>query len=146
MYCHKKFYTILEKLSIPNGIDWYSNKMYFIDTPTEKINIYDQISVKQTGYIDVSSHMGIPDGMCIANNLAFVAMWDGSQVIVIDLRMNDIIDKIDIPTARPTSVCINNDGLYVTTAYLEPEEYSGFVLRINHKTNYTSITYPFSLV
>lgn len=134
----------IDKLSIPNGIDWYNDYMYHIDTPTQTVKTYD-IGLRCINTIDLSNYMGVPDGMVIANGLIFIAMWDGSQILVGDLRTNEIIDKIDTPFSRPTSLAINENGFYITSNYIDNEPYSGYVVLIKSKNNYSNIIYPFNL-
>ncbi|MFW5822308.1 MAG: SMP-30/gluconolactonase/LRE family protein, partial [Tangfeifania sp.] len=65
-------HAMIENVSTSNGIVWSADatKMYYIDTPTQKVMVYDydnatgNISNPRTA-VEVPSEMGYPDGMTI---------------------------------------------------------------------------------
>jgi sugar lactone lactonase YvrE len=134
---------VIKGVSISNGITWSldSQFMYYIDTPTRVISVY-QYDIK-TGdigdspfcMIDLSQEVGVPDGMNIDNRgFLWVALWDGSQVICIDPRVMEVVDRIKLPVSRPTNVTISHQSpgrLYVTSAYVEGESQSGHLLIVD---------------
>ena len=76
-------------------------------------------------FFDFKNEPGIPDSLTVsAQGDLFVAMWNGSQVLVIS-NAGERMDIIRVPVQRPTS-CVfggeNYDKLFVTSAM------SGFVV------------------
>ncbi|KAK6622932.1 hypothetical protein RUM43_008784 [Polyplax serrata] len=140
----------LSPVSISNGLAWNENndKMYYIDSPTRKINVFDfnlsegSIS-NQTDLFSLDSNNlpGVPDGMTIDDkgNL-WVALYNGSSVINIDTNTGRLINKIKLPVTFPTSCVFGGDDfqdLYVTTSRkdltekeVSQEPLAGSLLRI----------------
>ncbi|WP_337860969.1 SMP-30/gluconolactonase/LRE family protein [Ferroplasma sp.] len=118
--------AVLDNITISNGTIWNYNKkvMYYIDSPTRKIRVFDYdtinssiISEKES--IDVSSFMGVPDGMTIdvKGNL-YVAFHGGSCVMAFDGSGN-IIKKIYVGAKNVDSCVFGGEDmktLYITTA------------------------------
>lgn len=117
----------LTGITIANGIVWTSDAktMYYIDTPTMKIDAYD-FDI-ETG--DISNHrvavtvpeeFGWPDGMAIdAEDKIWVAHWGGWQVTRFDPETGEILQKIKIPAEQVTACAFggpNLNQLYITTA------------------------------
>jgi sugar lactone lactonase YvrE len=162
---------VLKNISISNGLAWSLNGefMYYIDTPTQAIhvyqydintgNIFDHTSynyqlnddikdikdikdkdIKDIKDInpfiifDLSQEMGVPDGMNIdSEGMLWVAMWDGSQILRIDPKLMQVINRIPLKVSRPTNVavsCYHPGRLYVTSAWVSGESESGQLLVI----------------
>jgi sugar lactone lactonase YvrE len=117
--------TVLDAVSIANGIDWSpeGDRMYFIDTPTNRIDVFDAdpadpgtIANRRT-LVDVSEAEGFPDGMCVdAEGFLWVAYWGGSAV-----RRYSPEGKLDREIALPVPLVTActfapNGDLYVSTA------------------------------
>ena len=105
--------------SISNGIGFYKNFLYFIDTPTRKVGryIYDEEgNATFDKYIVSIEGEGVPDGMDVdtEGNL-YVAIWGGSRVEKYN-QAGEKIGEIRIPALNVTSVCIAGEKLYITTA------------------------------
>lgn len=119
--------VMLKPLSVPNGMAWTSDNatMYFIDTPTRKINAYafdlekGEMTFSRTA-VDVPPDMGMPDGMCIdAEGMLWVAHWGGYGVYHWDPITGTLLGKIDIPCPYVTNCAFGDDDLrtlYITTA------------------------------
>ncbi len=120
-------HKMIENVSISNGIVWSGDfkKMYYIDTPTQKVMGYDYDN--ETGdisnpsvVVNVPSEMGSPDGMTIdeEGNL-WVALWGGSAVGCWNPKTGELIRKIEVPAKNVTSCAFGGDDLgtlYITTA------------------------------
>jgi sugar lactone lactonase YvrE len=113
----------LDNLAIPNGLDWTSDHMFYIDSPTKSVVKFDyetstgQISNK-TVLLTIPDGTGVPDGMTVSpdKKYALVAHWGGFGVYIYDATSGNLLRKISLPTAHTTScVWIGND-LYVTSA------------------------------
>jgi sugar lactone lactonase YvrE len=120
-------HKMIDKVSVSNGIVWSPNhsRMYYIDTPTQKVMGYDYNN--ETGAIsnpkvaiEVSAEMGSPDGMTIdADGNVWVALWGGSAVGCWNPETGQLIRTIRVPAKNVTS-CAFGDAdlgtLYITTA------------------------------
>lgn len=120
-------HKMIDGVSISNGIVWSSDKtkMYYIDTPTQKIMVYDyddasgNISNPEVA-VHVPAELGSPDGMTIdENDNLWVALWGGSAVGCWNPATGKLIDKIDVPAKNVTSCAFGDEDmgtLYITTA------------------------------
>lgn len=111
--------TLVDGTSISNGIGFYKNYMFFIDTPTRKIGryLYDENgNATFDKYIVSIEGIGNPDGMDIDDqgNL-YIAIWGGSRIEKYN-QNGEKIGELALPTRNVTSVCIAEDKLYITTA------------------------------
>lgn len=129
LYCIDTNLKVEKKLSgitISNGLAWNSesNRFYFIDTPTGRIDQF-QFDL-QSGSISersVVSHIekeaGFPDGMTIdSENKLWVALYGGGKVLRIDPVDGSILYEISLPVPKPTSCTFggkNLDELYITS-------------------------------
>lgn len=120
-------HKMVDKVSISNGIVWTKDKtkMYYIDTPTQKVMAYDyddatgEISNPEVA-VNVPREMGSPDGMSIdENDNLWVALWGGSAVGCWDPLSGELIDKIEVPAKNITSCAFGDEDLgtlYITSA------------------------------
>ncbi|WP_319499620.1 SMP-30/gluconolactonase/LRE family protein [uncultured Draconibacterium sp.] len=120
-------HKMVDKVSISNGIVWSADKtkMYYIDTPTQKVMAYDyddatgEISNPEVA-VDVPREMGSPDGMTIdENDNLWVALWGGSAVGCWNPATGELIDKIEVPAKNITSCAFGDEDmgtLYITSA------------------------------
>lgn len=117
----------IKNVTISNGLVWTADNrwMYYIDTPTRKIDryryepasgeiVYDGVAVR------IPSGYGLPDGMTIdeQGNL-WVAHWGGYGVYCWDPRTGRLIEKITVPAPNVASCAFGGadlSELYITTA------------------------------
>lgn len=120
-------HKMIENVSISNGIVWSADKtkMYYIDTPTQKIMCYDYNN--ETGEIsnprvavNVDDKMGHPDGMTIdEDDNLWVALWGGSAVACWSPETGKLLQTINVPAKNVTSCAFGGkdlNTLYITTA------------------------------
>lgn len=120
-------HKMIEDVSISNGIVWSldKTKMYYIDTPTQKVVVYDynnesgNISNVKVA-IEISNDLGSPDGMTIdeEGNL-WIALWGGSAVGCWNPESGELLRTIEIPAKNVTSCAFGDDDLgtlYITSA------------------------------
>lgn len=120
-------HTMIENVSISNGIAWSPNgkKMYYIDTPTQKMMAYD--FDRETGRISnarvavvVPEEMGSPDGMTIdAKGNVWIALWGGAAVGCWNPENGKLLKTIAVPAKNVTSCAFggkNLETLFITTA------------------------------
>ena len=126
-------HKMIENVSISNGIVWSpdATKMYYIDTPTQKVMGYDYDN--ETGEIsnpkvavNVSPELGSPDGMTIdADGNIWVALWGGSAVGCWNPETGKLLKKVEVPAKNVTSCAFGDDDLetlYITTARQETSD------------------------
>jgi sugar lactone lactonase YvrE len=123
-------HRMLGDIACSNGLAWSLDKktMYYIDSVTMKIEAFQYeimtgvISNRRT-VVSVAKEHGIPDGMTIdAEGKLWVAHWDGWCVCRWDPPTGDLIRKVRLPVARPTSCAFGGpmlDTLYITSATFE---------------------------
>jgi len=141
-------HKMVENVSISNGIVWSKEKtkMYYIDTPTQKVMAYDynnktgDISNAEVA-VDIPTELGSPDGMTIdGNGNLWIALWGGNAVGCWNPETGKLVTKVQVPAKNVTSCAFGDDDLgtlYITTAREDnsPEElekypYSGGVFKI----------------
>ncbi len=129
-----KTYRMLDSITCSNGICWSLDrtKMYYIDTPTMKVMVFDyddntgEIKNGRT-LVEVPQGMGAPDGMTIdSDGNLWVCMWGGANVTCFDGETGALLRKIEVPAANVTSCAFGGKDLktlYITTAglYMSPE-------------------------
>ena len=123
--------TIVEKMTIPNGITWNDgdNKMFLTDSPPQNVYAFDYD--KQTGNLSnqrVFYHHeepGVhPDGhaMDVEGNI-WHACYGGSKVIRISPQ-GSVTGVVHLPTRNITCPTFVGTELYITSAKeAEPDKY-----------------------
>jgi len=117
---------ILNKITISNGTIWNKNydKMYYIDSPTKKIRVFDYDNknsniISENQSIDVSFSPGVPDGMTIdSEDNLYVCFFGGSHVLVLN-KNGKLLNEIKVSSKNVSSCVFGNDDLktlYITTA------------------------------
>lgn len=126
-------HKMIEDVSISNGIVWSqdSKKMYYIDTPTQKVVRYDfdnetgEISNSDVAF-EISQELGSPDGMTIdSEGNLWIALWGGSAVGCWNPETGKLIRKIEVPAKNVTSCAFGDDDLgtlYITSARQDTNE------------------------
>ena len=120
-------HKMVENVSISNGIVWSQDKtkMYYIDTPTQKVMGYDyndksgEIANAKVA-VEIPSEMGHPDGMTIdAEGNIWVALWGGFAVGCWNPETGKLIRTVEVPAKNVTSCAFGDNDLgtlYITTA------------------------------
>jgi sugar lactone lactonase YvrE len=118
-------HVVLPNVSISNGIGWSPDelRMYYIDTPTRRIDVFDYDAATgdvrdRRPLVEVTDTDGWPDGLCVdADGCVWVALFDGGQVR--RYTPDGVLDRtIDIPASQVTACCFGGNDLadlYVTT-------------------------------
>jgi sugar lactone lactonase YvrE len=123
----KSIHTILDSVSISNGIVWTADKktMYYNDTPTGTIQAFDYNDT--TGAIcnrriavRIPRGGGGPDGMTIdADGNLWVALWGSGTVGKYNPITGELLQKVIVPAPNVSSCAFggkNLETLYITTA------------------------------
>ncbi|MER6124740.1 SMP-30/gluconolactonase/LRE family protein [Streptomyces sp. NPDC001795] len=130
--------TVLDDVAVSNGTGWSPDGrlMYYIDSPTRRIDVFDMgddgllADRRPLAHVD----RGFPDGLTVdADGCVWVALWDGGAIH--RYTPSGELDRvIDLPVLRPTACAFGGADLadlYITTARtgLEaPHPLSGSVL------------------
>lgn len=118
---------VVSDTTISNGLAWSPDRhtMYFIDTPTRKVDAYDYdigtgyISNRRTA-IKMPEEESNPDGMTIDyEGMLWIAHFGGSKIGRWNPETTEKIEEVRVPATQVTS-CVfggqNLDELYITTA------------------------------
>ncbi len=130
---------MIRDVSISNGIVWTSDhrSMYYIDTPTDQVKAYDfnlatgAISNERVA-VEMDGSKGHPDGMAIdAEDMIWVALWEGSALARYNPRTGELLEKIQVPALKITSCAFGGpdlDTLYITSASINmtPEQHQQY--------------------
>jgi sugar lactone lactonase YvrE len=122
--------TVLESVTISNGLGWSPDHslMYYIDTPTGRVDVfdYDEASGTVSGRRPfVSVEGGSPDGMSVDDEgFLWVALWGGGAVHDPSGRH---VATVRVPVTNVTSCCFggpDRSTLFITTSQhgLTPEQ------------------------
>lgn len=121
-----KVHTVLDSVTISNGIVWTADKknMYYNDTPTMTVQAFDynnttgELSNRRIA-VRIPQGIGAPDGMTIdAEGKLWVALWGGYAVARFDPNTGALLEKIKVPAPHVTSCAFggkNLETLYITT-------------------------------
>ncbi|MEU1789872.1 SMP-30/gluconolactonase/LRE family protein [Streptomyces sparsogenes] len=115
---------ILPDVTVSNGIGWSPDGrlMYYADTPTSRIDVFDVAGAQVTGrrpFARIEDGAGFPDGLCVdAEGGVWVALWDGGAVR--RYAPDGTLDRVvELPVRRPTACAFGGPDLtdlYVTSA------------------------------
>ncbi|HWM35555.1 MAG TPA: SMP-30/gluconolactonase/LRE family protein [Streptomyces sp.] len=129
--------TVLPEVTVSNGTGWSPDGrlMYYTDTPTRRIDVFDVDGAddghKTDGqsrpgslsgrrpFVETEEGAGYPDGLTVdADGCVWVALWDGGAVrrYTPDGRLDR---TVPVPVPRPTACAFGGADLrdlYVTTA------------------------------
>ncbi|XP_044730481.1 regucalcin-like isoform X2 [Chrysoperla carnea] len=156
----KEFVPRIENIYISNGLAWTSDNkyMYWTDTGENKIEGFDydlkseNILSNRKTIFDFNKHKveGKTDGITIdTDGNLYLACYGGYQVVVINPKLEKIIDTISVPAKEVTTVTFggpNLNDLYIATSQkgadadnLKKYPKTGAVFRIK---NYPAQGYP----
>ena len=117
---------MLPGLTVSNGLGWSPahETMYFIDSPTQRIDAFDfdlaggEMSNRRT-LAEIPKVWGLPDGMTVdEQGFLWVAFWGGSAVRRFD-PSGAVVTTVDFPVSQVTSCAFGGEDLselYVTSA------------------------------
>ncbi|MGD6751898.1 SMP-30/gluconolactonase/LRE family protein [Streptomyces sp. BH105] len=130
---------VLDDVTISNGTGWSPDgtRMYYVDTPTGRIDVFDvdgERIANRRELAAIEGGAGSPDGLTVdADGCVWVALWDGAAV-----RRYTPEGKLDrvlpLPVSRPTACAFGGADLrdlYVSTARVGlegPEPLAGSLL------------------
>jgi sugar lactone lactonase YvrE len=117
---------MLNHTTISNGLGWNTagDRFYFIDSPTQRIDVFD--FDQPTGAItnrrllvSIDPRLGMPDGLTVdAEDGIWVCLFGGGAIHRYTAR-GALDAVVELPTSNPTSLAFggpNLDQLFVTSA------------------------------
>jgi sugar lactone lactonase YvrE len=118
--------TVLSGVTVSNGIAWDADgsRMYYIDSATQRIDVFDYDADSGTPadrrpLVSVEPGMGMPDGMALDDEGGlWVALWRGGAVHRYgpDGRLDAVVE---LPVRLVTACAFGGAGLdklYITTS------------------------------
>ncbi|MFE0470720.1 SMP-30/gluconolactonase/LRE family protein [Streptomyces sp. NPDC058947] len=116
--------VVLDDVTVSNGTGWSPDGrlMYYIDTPTRRIDVFDHADGRVSGrrtLAEIEEGAGFPDGLTVdADGCVWVALWAGAAVrrYTPQGRLDRVID---LPVPLVTACAFGGAGLtdlYITTA------------------------------
>ncbi|MGX1269766.1 SMP-30/gluconolactonase/LRE family protein [Streptomyces phaeoluteigriseus] len=131
--------VILDDVAVSNGTGWSPSGtlMYYIDTPTRRVDVFDHADGRVTNrrpFAEIEDGAGFPDGLTVdADGCVWVALWAGGAVR--RYTPAGVLDRvIELPTPLVTACAFGGAGLtdlYLTTARVgltSPHPLSGSLL------------------
>jgi sugar lactone lactonase YvrE len=117
--------TVLDDVTISNGIAWSPDGllMYYIDTPTGRIDVFDfdpgTATVHGRRPFAAVPPPGEPDGLTVdAEGHVWAAVWAGGRVLRF-APSGQVVRVVEVPASQTTACAFGGPGLrdlYVTTA------------------------------
>ncbi|OSZ56548.1 calcium-binding protein [Streptomyces pharetrae CZA14] len=133
--------VVLDDVTVSNGTGWSPDGrlMYYVDTPTRRIDVFDVEGTRVTGrrpLAEIEEGAGFPDGLTVdAEGCVWVALWDGGAVR--RYTPGGELDRVvALPAPRVTACAFGGTDLrdlYVTTARVgltDPHPLAGSLLVI----------------
>jgi len=107
----------LDGLTISNGIGWSPDRtrMYYVDTPTHRIDVFDYDGEVAHRRTFVTIDRGSPDGLAIDDDgCIWVALHGGGAVQ--RFTPQGVLDRtVELPEEKVTACCFYDGALVVTT-------------------------------
>ncbi|CAM5401290.1 SMP-30/gluconolactonase/LRE family protein [Streptomyces aurantiogriseus] len=116
--------VVLDDVTVSNGTGWSPDGrlMYYIDTPTRRVDVFDHTSGQATNrrpFVEIEEGAGFPDGLTVdADGCVWVALWDGGAVRRYT-PAGELDRVVQLPTPRVTACAFGGPDLtdlYITTA------------------------------
>ena len=110
--------TVLEPISLSNGLDWAGDRMYYVDSPTKRVDVldYDGDVTNRRPFVTIEDGVGVPDGLVLDDEGGlWLALYGGAQVR--RYAPDGTLDaKLEVPADNVTACWFAERRLYITTA------------------------------
>lgn len=130
--------VVHQQITISNGLGWSPDgeKAYYIDSPTQRIDLCTPDLRSRQPFIEIPATSGLPDGLAVdAEGGIWVALWGGSAVHRYGSR-GTLDAVIELPVRQVTSCAFGGEDLktlFITTSALgleDPEPEAGAVFAV----------------
>jgi sugar lactone lactonase YvrE len=114
-------HTVLTEITLSNGLGWDAEDrlMYYIDSPTQRVDVLDfdldsgEVSDRRP-FAAIPDEDGIPDGLAVDDEGGiWVALYGGGRVLRFDPD-GVVSGQVEVPVPRVTACCFAGNRLYVT--------------------------------
>ena len=110
--------TVIEPVSLSNGLDWHGDRMYYVDSPTRRVDVmdYDGEVGNRRPFARIEDGAGVPDGLVADDEGGvWVALYGGGQVRRYDAQ-GTLDEVLRVPAENVTAVGFAGTRLFITTA------------------------------
>jgi sugar lactone lactonase YvrE len=115
-------HTVLTGVTLSNGLGWDAagRRMYYIDSPTQRVDLLDfdgrsGTVANRRPFAVVPEADGIPDGLARDDEGGiWVALYGGGEVRRFDAD-GGASGRVEVPAANVTACCFKGSRLFVTT-------------------------------
>ena len=115
-------HTLLTDITLSNGLGWdpSGRLMYYIDSPTQRVDVLDFDAVSGTvanrrPFAPIPESDGIPDGLALDDDGGvWVALYGGGEVRRFAAD-GSLSGRVAVPAAKVTACCFADRRLFVTT-------------------------------
>jgi len=115
-------HTVLSDITLSNGLGWDTDgrRLYYVDSPTQRIDVLDFDGASGTvanrrPFAAIPEADGIPDGLAVDDEGGiWVALYGGSEVRRFDPD-GSLSGRVEVPAAKVTACCFAGNRLVVTT-------------------------------
>jgi sugar lactone lactonase YvrE len=122
-YDGSELVAVLTGIGLSNGIGWSPDRtlMYYVDSPTQRIDVfdYDGDVANRRPFVTVDAAEGIPDGLAVDDEGGvWLSLWGGSSVRRYD-PSGRFDATVEVPATHVTASCFGGvDGrtMFITTA------------------------------
>lgn len=110
--------TVLRDVTISNGMAWTADRMYYIDTPTHRVDVFDyapdgRVTHRRPAF---TVEGGAPDGMCMDDEgCLWVALWGGGGVRRYS-PAGEVLAFVEVNAPQVSSCAFAGDRLFITTS------------------------------
>ena len=117
-YAGGELTTVHAPISLSNGLDWIGDRMYYVDSPTKRVDCFDydgEVSNRRP-FAHIEEGVGVPDGLVIDDEGGvWLALYGGAQVRRYSPE-GALEAQLDVPADNVTAVWFAGDRLFITTA------------------------------
>jgi sugar lactone lactonase YvrE len=124
LYCYDldgTLHTMLEDISLSNGLGWDAGGrlMYYVDSPTQRIDVFDfdvasGAVANRRPFAVIPEADGVPDGLAVDDEGGiWVALHGGGEVRRFDPD-GGLSGRVEVPVPTATACCFAGQRLYVT--------------------------------
>jgi sugar lactone lactonase YvrE len=116
-----QLHTVLTGITLSNGLGWDAEGriMYYVDSPTQRIDVLDFDGVSgevanRRPFAVVPEADGIPDGLAVdVEGGIWLALYGGSEVRRFDPD-GAVSGRVEVPVPKVTACCFEGNRLVVT--------------------------------
>lgn len=117
---------VLEGVTLSNGLGWSPDgtRMYYVDSPTYRIDVFDYdvdagTPANRRPFVEMDRADGIPDGLTVDDEGGvWLALWGGSCVR--RYSADGVLEQVvDVPATHVTACCFGREdgrSLFITSA------------------------------